>query len=142
MFCIALSCSFFLEQITSSTTGYTNNQSQMNYTSSGTGSGYSGQTAAPNSYPNSSSSYPQTSTGVTYQASYPPMTQPGSFPNQQYQPVAQSVYGGSALGSTGYTASAVTQYQNSYGSSTATTVQNHTKLTSSLNSATKEAQVE
>ncbi|PSN51238.1 hypothetical protein C0J52_10552 [Blattella germanica] len=133
-------------QVTSSTTVYPTNQSQMSYTSSGTGSSYNSQPAAPSSYP--SSSYSQASAGVTYQTgptSYPSISQSAnSFPSAapSYQSTGQSVYGGSTLGSSAsYAASTgAGQYQNSYGGSVATTSQNHTKLSSALNTGTKEAQ--
>lgn len=134
-------------QVTSSTAVYPTNQSQMNYTSCGTGSSYGSQPAAPSSYP--SSSYSQASVaGVTYQTgptSYPSISQSAnSFPSAtpSYQSTGQSVYGSSTLGgSAGYATSAGTgQYQNNYGGSVATTAQNHTKLSSTLNTGTKEAQ--
>lgn len=135
-------------QVTSSATVYPTNQSQMSYTSSGTGSSYNSQPAAPSSYP--SNSYSQASAGVTYQTgptSYPSISQSAnSFPSAtpSYQSTGQSVYGSSTLGSSaGYAASTGTgQYQNNYGGSVATTSQNHTKLSSSLNTGTKEAQYE
>jgi hypothetical protein len=53
------------------------------------------------------------------------------------------VYGSSALGgSVSYAGSTGTgQYQNNYGGGVTTTSQNHTKLSSALNTGTKEAQV-
>jgi hypothetical protein len=121
----------------------------MSYTSSGTGSSYSNQPTVPSSsYP--SNSYSQASAGVAYQtgpASYPSISQqsvnsiPSATPS--YQTTGQSVYGSSTLsGSVSYVGSAGTgQYQNNYGGSVVTTSQNHTKLSSALNTGTKEAQV-
>jgi len=120
----------------------------MSYTSSGTGSSYSSQPTVPSSsYP--SNSYSQASAGVAYQTgptSYPSISQSvNSFPSAtpSYQTTGQSVYGSSTLGgSVSYAGSTGTvQYQNNYGGSVATTSQNHTKLSSSLNTGTKEAQV-
>ncbi|KAK7867696.1 hypothetical protein R5R35_011563 [Gryllus longicercus] len=134
-------------QVTTSAPTYQTNQSQMSFTSSGTGASYSSQTAAPSSYP--SSSYSQASAaGVTYQTgptSYPSITQStNSFPSASpaYQTTGQSVYGASTLGSsTAYAVSAATaQYQNNYGANVATTAQNHTKLSSALSTGTKEPQ--
>jgi len=134
-------------QVTSSTAVYPTNQSQMSYASSGTVSSYSNQPTVPSSaYP--SNSYSQASAGVAYQAgpaSYPSISQcVNSYPSgtPSYQTTGQSVYGGSALGgSVSYAGSTSTgQYQNNYGGGIATTSQNHTKLSSALNTGTKEAQ--
>nr|CAD7442281.1 unnamed protein product [Timema bartmani] len=133
-------------QVTASTTVYPANQVALSYTSSGSGSGYNPQTVAPSSF--QSNSYSQVSAGVAYQtgpSSYPSISQTGnsfSTMTPSYQgSTGQSVYGASTLGNTGYVAAAVSNpYQNSYGPSVATTVQNHTKLTSSLNAGTKESQ--
>jgi len=120
----------------------------MSYASSGTVSSYSSQPTVPSSaYP--SNSYSQASAGVAYQAgpaSYPSISQcVNSYPSgtPSYQTTGQSVYGGSALGgSVSYAGSTGTgQYQNNYGGGIATTSQNHTKLSSALNTGTKEAQV-
>lgn len=121
----------------------------MSYTASGTGSSYSSQPPVPSSsYP--SSSYSQASAGVAYQTgptSYPSISQQSvnSFPSAtpSYQTTGQSVYGSSTLGgSVSYAGSTGTgQYQNNYGGSVATSSQNHTKLSSALNTGTKEAQV-
>nr|CAD7196532.1 unnamed protein product [Timema douglasi] len=133
-------------EVTASTTVYPANQVALSYTSSGSGSGYNPQTVAPSSF--QSNSYSQASAGVAYQtgpSSYPSISQTGnsfSTMTPSYQgSTGQSVYGASTLGNTGYVAAAVSNpYQNSYGPSVATTVQNHTKLTSSLNAGTKESQ--
>lgn len=120
----------------------------MSYTSSGTVSNYSSQPTAPSSaYP--SNSYSQASAGVAYQTgptSYPSISQcVNSFPSAtpSYQTTGQSVYGSSTLGgSVSYAGSTgAGQYQNNYGGNVVTTSQNHTKLSSTLNTGTKEAQV-
>ncbi|XP_021931148.1 protein lingerer isoform X2 [Zootermopsis nevadensis] len=135
-------------QVTSSAAVYPTNQSQMSYASSGTVSSYSNQPTVPSSsYP--SNSYSQASAGVAYQTgptSYTSINQQSvnSFPSAtpSYQATGQSVYGSSTLGgSVNYAGSTGTgQYQNNYGGSVATTSQNHTKLSSALNTGTKEAQ--
>ncbi|XP_021931150.1 protein lingerer isoform X4 [Zootermopsis nevadensis] len=136
------------QKVTSSAAVYPTNQSQMSYASSGTVSSYSNQPTVPSSsYP--SNSYSQASAGVAYQTgptSYTSINQQSvnSFPSAtpSYQATGQSVYGSSTLGgSVNYAGSTGTgQYQNNYGGSVATTSQNHTKLSSALNTGTKEAQ--
>lgn len=118
----------------------------MSYASSGTVSSYSSQPTAPTSaYP--SNSYSQASAGVAYQTgptSYPSISV-NSFPSAtpSYQTTGQSVYGSSTLGgSVSYAGSTgAGQYQNNYAGNVVTTSQNHTKLSSTLNTGTKEVQV-